>query len=326
MGGAHSSAISRSRQNEDDGEVEEEVEMPARTTTTTTTTTTTSRTTKPEREEDEEEGGGGGGSGGGNNEAMKDEERGEEEDEREGDEEENSGRVVASCRVCLEPIRLCDLVEKNSSGSGGSGGSNGAEATLLGCKCADVGIHLNRECGLKYLKNLRRPNQALTVCEVCQSPMSEFAEKIRPVLSTSESESPFSLHDRDGFIHTLTRPRRRPSEWCEFFCFLVPCLPCIALASTNCFHFLCVSAMRFRAYIFLGVILAVLIIFLSDVYLSMESKFKSREREQRKDTYDTGNDSGYNSDYYHHSGWRGRESRPMFGGRGGGWNSFYYDA
>ena len=108
---------------------------------------------------------------------MKDEERGEEEDEREGDEEENSGRVVASCRVCLEPIRLCDLVEKNSSGSGGSGGSNGAEATLLGCKCADVGIHLNRECGLKYLKNLRRPNQALTVCEVCQSPMSEFAEK-----------------------------------------------------------------------------------------------------------------------------------------------------
>ena len=320
MGGAHSSAISRSRrQNEDDGEVEEEVEMPARTTTTTTTT-------KPEREEDEEEGGGGGGSGGGNNEAMKDEERGEEEDEREGDEEENSGRVVASCRVCLEPIRLCDLVEKNSSGSGGSGGSNGAEATLLGCKCADVGIHLNRECGLKYLKNLRRPNQALTVCEVCQSPMSEFAEKIQPVLSTSESESPFSLHDRDGFIHTLTRPRRRPSEWCEFFCFLVPCLPCIALASTNCFHFLCVSAMRFRAYIFLGVILAVLIIFLSDVYLSMESKFKSREREQRKDTYDTGNDSGYNSDYYHHSGWRGRESRPMFGGRGGGWNSFYYDA
>ena len=316
MGGAHSSAISRSRQNEDDGEVEEEVEMPAR-------TTTTSRTTKPEREEDEEEGGGGGGSGGGNNEAMKDEERGEEEDEREGDEEENSGRVVASCRVCLEPIRLCDLVEKNSSGSGGS---NGAEATLLGCKCADVGIHLNRECGLKYLKNLRRPNQALTVCEVCQSPMSEFAEKIQPVLSTSESESPFSLHDRDGFIHTLTRPRRRPSEWCEFFCFLVPCLPCIALASTNCFHFLCVSAMRFRAYIFLGVILAVLIIFLSDVYLSMESKFKSREREQRKDTYDTGNDSGYNSDYYHHSGWRGRESRPMFGGRGGGWNSFYYDA
>ena len=201
-----------------------------------------------------------------------------------------------------------------------------AEATLLGCKCADVGIHLNRECGLKYLKNLRRPNQALTVCEVCQSPMSEFAEKIQPVLSTSESESPFSLHDRDGFIHTLTRPRRRPSEWCEFFCFLVPCLPCIALASTNCFHFLCVSAMRFRAYIFLGVILAVMIIFLSDVYLSMESKFKSREREQRKDTYDTGNDSGYNSDYYHHSGWRGRESRPMFGGRGGGWNSFYYDA
>jgi len=323
MGGAHSSAISRSRQNEDDdgggggGEVEEEVEMPAR-----TTRTTTSRTTKPEREEDEEEGGGGG-SGGGNNEAMKDEERGEEEDEREGDEEENSGRVVASCRVCLEPIRLCDLVEMNSSGSGGS---NGAEATLLGCKCAGVGIHLNRECGLKYLKNLRRPNQALTVCEVCQSPMSEFAEKIRPVLSTSESESPFSLHDRDGFIHTLTRPRRRPSEWCEFFCFLVPCLPCIALASTNCFHFLCISAMRFRAYIFVGVILAVLIIFLSDVYLSMESKFKSREREQRKDTYDTGNDSGYNSDYYHHSGWRGRESRPMFGGRGGGWNSFYYDA
>ena len=42
--------------------------------------------------------------------------------------------------------------------------------------------------------------------------------------------------------------------------------------------------MRFRAYIFLGVILAVLIIFLSDVYLSMESGNSSRERESKERT------------------------------------------
>jgi hypothetical protein len=200
--------------------------------------------------------------------------RKEDEEEDYGEEETvDENRIVASCRVCLEPIRQSDVMIENNS------------ACLLGCKCSGVGIHLNRECGIKYLKNLQRPNQTLTLCEVCQSPMSEFATKIQPVLNatTSRRSSPFALHDSDGFLHTLSRPRRRPAELCEFFCFLVPCLPCVALASTNCFHSMCVSLMRFRAYIFLGVILALLIIFLSDVYLTMEDKYESRVREQRKD-------------------------------------------
>jgi len=204
-------------------------------------------------------------------EEEKNEERKEEDDGEEDSEDEN--RIVASCRVCLEPIRKSDVMIENNS------------ACLLGCKCSGVGIHLSRECGVKYLKNLQRPNQTLTLCEVCQSPMSEFATKIQPVLNaTSTRSSPFALHDSDGFLHTFSRPRRRPAELCEFFCFLVPCLPCVALASTNCFHSMCVSLMRFRAYIFLGVILALLIIFLSDVYLTMEDKYESRVREQRKDT------------------------------------------
>ena len=204
-------------------------------------------------------------------EEEKNEERKEEDDGEEDSEDEN--RIVASCRVCLEPIRKSDVMIENNS------------ACLLGCKCSGVGIHLSRECGVKYLKNLQRPNQTLTLCEVCQSPMSEFATKIQPVLNvtTSTRSSPFALHDSDGFLHTFSRPRRRPAELCEFFCFLVPCLPCVALASTNCFHSMCVSLMRFRAYIFLGVILALLIIFLSDVYLTMEDKYESRVREQRKD-------------------------------------------
>ena len=200
--------------------------------------------------------------------------RKEDEEEEDGEEEtEDENRIVASCRVCLEPIRKSDVMIENNS------------ACLLGCKCSQVGIHLNRECGIKYLKNLQRPNQTLTLCEVCQSPMSEFATKIQPVLNatTSTRSSPFALHDSDGFLHTFSRPRRRPAELCEFFCFLLPCLPCVALASTNCFHSMCVSLMRFRAYIFLGVILALLIIFLSDVYLTMEDKYESRVREQRKD-------------------------------------------
>ncbi|CAL6301459.1 unnamed protein product [Bathycoccus prasinos] len=170
--------------------------------------------------------------------------RKEDEEEDYGEEETvDENRIVASCRVCLEPIRQSDVMIENNS------------ACLLGCKCSGVGIHLNRECGIKYLKNLQRPNQTLTLCEVCQSPMSEFATKIQPVLNvtTSTRSSPFALHDSDGFLHTLSRPRRRPAELCEFFCFLVPCLPCVALASTNCFHSMCVSLMRFRAYIFLGV-------------------------------------------------------------------------
>ena len=206
------------------------------------------------------------------NEEAKRKEDEEEEDGEEETEEEN--RIVASCRVCLEPIRKSDVMIENNS------------ACLLGCKCSQVGIHLNRECGIKYLKNLQRPNQTLTLCEVCQSPMSEFATKIQPVLNattTSRRSSPFALHDSDGFLHTFSRPRRRPAELCEFFCFLVPCLPCVALAYTNCFHSTCVSLMRFRAYIFLGLILALLIIFLSDVYLTMEDKYESRVREQRKD-------------------------------------------
>lgn len=207
-----------------------------------------------------------------NEEAKRKEDEDEEEDDGE-EETEDENRIVASCRVCLEPIRKSDVMIENNS------------ACLLGCKCSQVGIHLNRECGIKYLKNLQRPNQTLTLCEVCQSPMSEFATKIQPVLNatTSTRSSPFALHDSDGFLHTFSRPRRRPAELCEFFCFLLPCLPCVALASTNCFHSMCVSLMRFRAYIFLGVILALLIIFLSDVYLTMEDKYESRVREQRKD-------------------------------------------
>ena len=219
--------------------------------------------------------------------------RKEDEEEDDGEEEtEDENRIVASCRVCLEPIRKSDVMIENNS------------ACLLGCKCSQVGIHLNRECGIKYLKNLQRPNQTLTLCEVCQSPMSEFATKIQPVLNattTSRRSSPFALHDSDGFLHTFSRPRRRPAELCEFFCFLVPCLPCVALAYTNCFHSTCVSLMRFRAYIFLGVILALLIIFLSDVYLTMEDKYESRVREQRKDIDNNGpsrypsNDDDFNN-------------------------------
>ena len=208
-----------------------------------------------------------------NEEAKRKEDEEKEEDNGE-EETEDENRIVASCRVCLEPIRKSDVMIENNS------------ACLLGCKCSQVGIHLNRECGIKYLKNLQRPNQTLTLCEVCQSPMSEFATKIQPVLNattTSRRSSPFALHDSDGFLHTFSRPRRRPAELCEFFCFLVPCLPCVALAYTNCFHSTCVSLMRFRAYIFLGLILALLIIFLSDVYLTMEDKYESRVREQRKD-------------------------------------------
>ena len=224
------------------------------------------------------------------NEEAKRKEDEEEEDGEEETEEEN--RIVASCRVCLEPIRKSDVMIENNS------------ACLLGCKCSQVGIHLNRECGIKYLKNLQRPNQTLTLCEVCQSPMSEFATKIQPVLNattTSRRSSPFALHDSDGFLHTFSRPRRRPAELCEFFCFLVPCLPCVALAYTNCFHSTCVSLMRFRAYIFLGLILALLIIFLSDVYLTMEDKYESRVREQRKDIDNNGpsrypsNDDDFNN-------------------------------
>jgi hypothetical protein len=207
-----------------------------------------------------------------NEEAKRKEDEEKEEDNGE-EETEDENRIVASCRVCLEPIRKSDVMIENNS------------ACLLGCKCSQVGIHLNRECGIKYLKNLQRPNQTLTLCEVCQSPMSEFATKIQQVLNatTSTRSSPFALHDSDGFLHTFSRPRRRPAELCEFFCFLVPCLPCVALAYTNCFHSTCVSLMRFRAYIFLGLILALLIIFLSDVYLTMEDKYESRVREQRKD-------------------------------------------
>jgi len=71
--------------------------------------------------------------------------------------------------------------------------------------------------------------------------------------------------------------------------------------------------MRFRAYIFFGIVLALLIIFLSDVYLTMENKYESRVREQRKDREEfinNNNNNGMSDDYY---------SR-------GGWNSFYYDA
>ena len=110
--------------------------------------------------------------------------RKEDEEEDDGEEEtEDENRIVASCRVCLEPIRKSDVMIENNS------------ACLLGCKCSQVGIHLNRECGIKYLKNLQRPNQTLTLCEVCQSPMSEFATKIQPVLNattTSRRSSPVS--------------------------------------------------------------------------------------------------------------------------------------
>ena len=119
--------------------------------------------------------------------------RKEDEEEEEEEETEDENRIVASCRVCLEPIRKSDVMIENNS------------ACLLGCKCSGVGIHLNRECGIKYLKNLQRPNQTLTLCEVCQSPMSEFATKIQPVLNatTSRRSSPFALHDSDGFLHTF---------------------------------------------------------------------------------------------------------------------------
>jgi len=109
------------------------------------------------------------------NEEAKRKEDEEEEDGEEETEEEN--RIVASCRVCLEPIRKSDVMIENNS------------ACLLGCKCSQVGIHLNRECGIKYLKNLQRPNQTLTLCEVCQSPMSEFATKIQPVLNATTKKS-----------------------------------------------------------------------------------------------------------------------------------------
>ena len=309
MGNAQSSSSSSSSSSSlssSGGSREEEeapvvaVEMSA-TTTTTTARGTRARTGDPpsetKREKEEEK----------NEEALsrKDEEKGTEE--RDGgddeDDEEELEKVVASCRVCLEPIRRYDVLENNSS--------------LLGCSCVGQGIHLNKECGVKYIKNLRRPNQTLTTCEVCKTPMSEFAEKIQPVLaSTTSSASPFALHDSDGFLQTFSRPRRRPTEWCEFFCFLIPCLPCIALASTNCFHSMCVSVMRFRAYIFFGIVLALLIIFLSDVYLTMENKYESRVREHRKDREEfinnnnNNNNNGMSDDYY---------SR-------GGWNSFYYDA
>ena len=297
MGNAQSS-----REEEEEEEAPVAVEMSA-TTTTTTLRGTRARTgdpTKPSetRKEKEEEK---------NEEALsrKDEEKGTEE--RDGgddeDEEEELEKVVASCRVCLEPIRRCDVLENNSC--------------LLGCACVGQGVHLNKECGVKYIKNLRRPNQTLTTCEVCKTPMSEFAEKIQPVLaSTTSSASPFALHDSDGFLQTFSRPRRRPTEWCEFFCFLIPCLPCIALASTNCFHSMCVSVMRFRAFIFLFFVLALLILFLSDVYLIMENKYESRAREHRKDREEfinnnnNNNNNGMSDDYYS----RGR------------WNSFYYDA
>jgi len=304
MGNAQSSS-SFEGSREEEGEEEEApvaVEMSATTTTLRGTRARTGDPTKPSetRKEKEEEK---------NEEALsrKDEEKGTEE--RDGgddeDEEEELEKVVASCRVCLEPIRRCDVLENNSC--------------LLGCACVGQGVHLNKECGVKYIKNLRRPNQTLTTCEVCKTPMSEFAEKIQPVLaSTTSSASPFALHDSDGFLQTFSRPRRRPTEWCEFFCFLIPCLPCIALASTNCFHSMCVSVMRFRAFIFLLIVLALLIIFLSDVYLTMENKYESRVREHRKDREEfinnnnnnNNNNNGMSDDYYS----RGR------------WNSFYYDA
>ena len=224
-----------------------------------------------EEEEGEEETGGGAGAAGARGEEVSVEEEygvsaseernvGEAVIER-GDSTAMIAADIGNCRVCLDTITRKDVRVNNN---------DALIASALGCKCKNSYVHLNKECGVAYMKSLR--NRECAMCEVCNSAMVDFAQNIKPIMNASAS-----IHDTEGLIQTLTRRRQGVGDMCEFFCFLVPCLPCLAIASSGCFQTSFTFLMRLRAYLFLGFVIGLILFFLSDVYLNSSRQRYARD-------------------------------------------------